>query len=150
MSTVGKFEEFTVNTRIRLSGLWASLLFIFVYVDLFSLYRPDFRAEIEAEEVAGFTIDETFLFFGTIYIVIPSLMVFLSLILRPKICRIANIVLPILYSLTIFAGVYGEWIYYILGSAIEVVLLATIGYYAWNWPRATRTSVDGIEHYAQI
>lgn len=69
-------------------------------------------------------------------VVIPSLMVFCALILRPRINRIANIALGIVYALTIIAGAIGEWNYYILGSAIEVVLLTTIVYYARTWPES--------------
>ncbi|HSJ33990.1 MAG TPA: hypothetical protein VLB85_02950 [Acidimicrobiia bacterium] len=39
----------------------------------------------------------------------------------------------------------GEWNYYVLGSAIEVALLAAIGYYAWTWPKASPTSATGPE-----
>jgi hypothetical protein len=42
-----------VHTRIKLSALWTSMLFVFAYVDLFSLYRADIRADLErAVEVA--------------------------------------------------------------------------------------------------
>ena len=126
-----------VSVRIKLSALWASLLFIFAYVDLFSLYRADFRADIEAGEMGGFTINQSFLLGTTIYVVIPSLMVFLALTLRPRVDRMANIALSIVYALTIIAGAIGEWNYYILGSAIEIALLAAIVYYAWSWPRGT-------------
>jgi hypothetical protein len=132
-----KFEPFNVNVRIKISALWASMLFVFVYVDLFSLYRPDVRADIEAGEVGGFTVNQWFLLGVTVYAVIPSLMVFCALILRPRANRIANIALSIAYALTIIAGAIGEWNYYILGSAIEVALLAAIVYYAWNWPKET-------------
>ena len=71
----------------------------------------------------------------TIYVVIPSLMVFGALVLRPAVNRIANIVLGILYALTIVAGAIGEWSYYVLGSAIEVALLAAVAYYASTWPK---------------
>ena len=64
-----------------------------------------------------------------------SLMVFAALVLRPRVNRLANIALSIIYALTIIAGVIGEWKYYILGSAVEVALLAFIVYYAWTWPR---------------
>lgn len=37
--------------------------------------------------------------------------------------------------LTIAAGAIGEWNYCILGSVIEVALLAGIVYYAWTWPK---------------
>ena len=113
-------EPLNVNVRIKISALWASMLFVFAYVDLFSLYRPDFRADLEAGEIGGFPVNQSFLLGTTVYVVIPSLMVFCALILRPRINRIANIALGIVYALTVIAGAIGEWNYYILGSAIEV------------------------------
>ena len=133
-TTETKFEPSKVNVRIKISALWTSMLFVFAYVDLFSLYRPDFRADLEAAEIAGFTVNQAFLLATTAYVVIPSLMVSLALILKPRVSRIANIVLGIIYALTIIAGAIGEWNYYILGSAVEVALLAAIVYYAWTWP----------------
>jgi hypothetical protein len=135
MTTETKFQPSNVNVRVKISALWTSMLFVFAYVDLFSLYRPDFRADLEAGEIGGFTINQSFLLGTTAYVVIPSLMVFLALILRPRVSRIANIVLGIIYALTIIAGAIGEWNFYILGSAVEVALLAAIVYYAWNWPK---------------
>ena len=62
MSAAGtKLEPSLVNVRVRISALWTSMLFVFAYVDLFSLYRPDFRAAVEAGEVAGFAVNQTFL-----------------------------------------------------------------------------------------
>ena len=118
-------EPFTVNVRIKISALWTAMLFVFAYVDLFSLYRRDFHADLEAGEVNGFTINQWFLLGTTVYVVIPSLMVFVALILRPRASRIANFTLGIVYALTIITGAIGEWGYYILGSAIEVALLAS-------------------------
>jgi hypothetical protein len=137
MSTETKFEPSNVNVRIKIVALWTSMLFVFAYVDLFSLYRPDFRADLDAGEIAGFTVNQAFILGTTAYIVIPSLMVFLTLILRPRVSRIANIVLGIIYALTIIASAIGEWNYYILGSAVEVALLAAIISYAWTWPKET-------------
>ena len=45
----------------------------------------------------------------TAYIVIPSLMVFGALVLRPRLNRILNIGLSIMYAVTIVAGAIGEW-----------------------------------------
>jgi hypothetical protein len=135
MAARPNLEPFNVNVRIKLSALWTSMLFVFAYVDLFSLYRRDFRADIEAGEIGGFTIDQTFLVGTTVYIVIPSLMVFVALVLRPRADRIANIALAIVYALTIVGGAIGEWGYYILGSAVELALLGGVVYYAWTWPK---------------
>jgi uncharacterized protein DUF6326 len=138
-----RLEEFKVNVRIKISALWASMMFVFAYVDLFSLYRPDFRADIEAGEVAGFTIGQGFLLGCTAYILIPSLMVFLALVLRPRINRIANIALSVVYALTIIGASIGEWNYWILGSAVEIGLLGAIAYYAWTWPKGSPAPATG-------
>ena len=130
MAAETNFAPSNVNVRLKISALWTSMLFVFAYVDLFSLYRPDVRADIDAGEVGGFTVNQSFLLGTTVYVVIPSLMVFCALILRPRVNRIANIALSIMYALTIIDGAIGEWNYYILGSAIEVAQLAAIVYYA--------------------
>ena len=137
MTAETRFQPSNVNVRVKISALWASMLFVFAYVDLFSLYRADFRADLEGGKIAGFTINQSFLLGTTIYIVVASLMVFLALVLGSRICRIINVVLGIVYALTIIAGAIGEWNYYILGSAVETALLAVIIYYAWTWPKET-------------
>ena len=145
MTAETKFEPSNANVRIKISALWTSMLFVVAYVDLFSLYRPDFRADLEAGEIGGFTVNQSFLLGTTVYVVIPSLMVFCALILRPRVNRVANIALGIVYALTIIAGAIGEWNYYILGGAIEVALLAAIVYYAWTWPKETPPSTTARE-----
>ena len=137
MSATTHYQDYWINPRIKIAALWVSMLFVYVYVDLFSLYRSDVRADIEAGKIFAFTIGQGFLLGVTMYVVIPSLMVFLSLVLSAKVTRMTNIVLAVLYALTIVGSAVGEWNYYILGSAIEVALLAGIAYYAWTWPKAT-------------
>jgi hypothetical protein len=75
------------------------------------------------------------LFGTTVYVLVPSLMVFCVLILRPRLNRVANIALATVYALTIIVAAIGEWNYYIFGSAMEVALLAAVVYYAWTWPK---------------
>ena len=138
MTAETKLELSNVNVRIKISALWTSMLFVFIYVDHYSLFRADIRADIEAGKMSGFTINQLFLLIVTAYVAIPALMVFLSLILRPGVNRVANIVLGVIYALTIVAGAIGEWNYYVLGSAVEVMSLAAIVYYAWTWPKEAR------------
>jgi hypothetical protein len=132
-----EFERLEVSVRVKISALWTAMLFVFAYVDIFSLFRPDFRADVEAGVVGGFTVNQTFLLVTTIYIVIPSLMVFGALVLRPRINRMANIALTIIYAVTIIAGAVGEWGYYVFGSVVEIALLAAIFHYARTWPKAS-------------
>ncbi len=140
VSEASAYEDQPVSTRLKLSALWISMLFVFVYVDLFSLYREDFRADIESGEIAGFEIGQTFLLFTTLYVAIPSLMVFATLVLRPGLNRILSIGMSGLYGLTILGSAIGEWNCFILGSVLEAILLSLIAYYAWNWPKIQAAS----------
>ena len=138
MSANTDYQDYSINPRIKIAALWASMLFVFAYVDLFGLYRGDIRADIEAGEISAFTIGQGFLLGVTVYVVIPSLMVFLSLVLAARVTRMANIVVAVLYAVTIAGGAIGESnYYYILGSLIEAALLGGVVYYAWTWPKAT-------------
>lgn len=139
-TTCKDLEPATVNVRMKISALWTAMLFVFAYVDIFSLYRPDFRADIEAGAISGLTINQSFLVATTVYVAIPSLMVFATLVLRPRDNRIVSLALSAIYALTIVVGAIGEWGYYILGSAIEIALLAAIAYYAWTWPKLDRST----------
>lgn len=101
MSATTVYQDSWINPRSKIAALWASMLFIFVYVDLFSMFRADIRADIEAGKMFAFTIGQGFLLGVTIYIVIPSLMVFLSLVLPVRVTRMASIVLAVPYAVTI-------------------------------------------------
>ena len=96
-----------------------------------------------AGKVFIFEANQVFFLLTTIYIIIPSLMVFLTLVLKAKLARISNIVLPILYIFTIAGSMVGEaWWYFLLGSVVEILLLTTLMIFAWKWPRETPRSVE--------
>lgn len=138
-STITRYEAYPINPRVRIAALWTSTLFVFVYVDLFSMFRADIRADIEAGKMFAFSIGQGFLLAVTVYILIPSLMLSLSLLLPAQVARMTNIVVAALYAITIAGGAVGEWNYYILGSVAEVALLGAVVYYAWTWPRVSAT-----------
>jgi hypothetical protein len=141
MSATTHYQDYWINPRIKIAALWVSMLFVYVYVDLFSLYRSDVRADIEAGKIFAFTIGQGFLLGATIYVLVPSLMLFLSLVLSVRVTRSFNIVVAVLYAVTIAAGAIGEWNYYILGSLTEAALLAGVVYYAWTWPKAADAAI---------
>ncbi|SER61553.1 hypothetical protein SAMN05216199_0684 [Pedococcus cremeus] len=149
MSSTSTYRDSWINPRLKISALWVSMLFVFVYVDLFGLYRADVRADLEAGKISAFSIGQGYLLGVIVYVALPSLMVFLSLVLPVKITRTANIVLAVLYAVTVAGSAIGEWSYYILGSAIEVALLAGIAYYAWTWPKAVSESAS-TTHEARV
>jgi len=64
-------------------------------------------------------------------------MLALSLVLRPRLNRLLNIVLSLVHFVTILASCIGAtWVYYLVGSLIEATLLAAIAVTARRWPRA--------------
>ena len=74
---------------------------------------------------------------------VPIFFVFLSLVLSARVTQMANIVVAVLYAVTIAGGTIGEsYSYYILGSFIEAALLAGVIYCAWTWPRTTDAVAD--------
>ena len=135
MTTTTEYRDYWINPRLKIAALWTSMLFIFVCVDLFGMYRGDVRADIAAGKIAVFTIGQGYLLGVIVYVALPSLMIFLSLVLPVKVARITNIVLTVLYAVTIAGSAVGEWNYFILGSLIEAGLLVAIVYYAWTWPK---------------
>jgi hypothetical protein len=138
VSTSGSrvLEDARVGVRLKISSLWITTLFLFAYGDIFGFFKPGQIEEVIAGEVSGIEITQVFLLGASVYIAIASMMVFLSLILRPNLSRWANVVLPILYVVSIVASLIGEeWAYYFFLSAVETALLLLIVRYAWTWPR---------------
>lgn len=130
---MGEGKHDSIDVRIKIAALWTSTLFIFAYVDIFAFFRADVIEDVLVGKVAIFDVGQNFLLLTTIYVVIPSLMISLSLILAPKFNRWANLVAGVVYAVTILASCIGEtWIYYWVGSVIEVILLLTIVRYAWK------------------
>lgn len=126
-----------VNVKVKLSGLWASMLFVFAYVDIFGFWRADVIKGALNGEVpgAGAEINQTFMTLTLLYILIPCLMVGFSLMAPTKFNRPTNLVVSTVYAVSVIAFTIGEtWSYYILGSVVEVSLLVAIAVVAWFWP----------------
>jgi hypothetical protein len=129
-------DEVRIGVRLKISALWIAMLFLFAYGDIFGFFRAGLIEEVIAGKVSGIKITQAFLFAVSVYIAIASLMVFLSLVLKPKVNRWTNTVLPILYIASIVVSAIGEtWAYYLFLSVAESSLLLLIVWYAWTWPK---------------
>jgi Family of unknown function (DUF6326) len=139
MSESSIFAEERIGVRLKISGLWIAMLFLFAYGDIFGLFVPGHIDEMRGGKISGIEITQTFLIAASVYVAIASLMIFLTLVLRPTVSRWANIVLPILYIVSIIASVIGEsWVYFWFLSIAEGVLLLLIIWYGWRWPTLER------------
>ena len=135
--TIKDFEDFKVNTKIKLSALWTSVMFCYIYGDYFSLYVP--------KKVEDFISGETLLdsplklFFAAVLMTVPALMIFASTVLKLRINRWLNIVFGIFYTaimlLIAFTSIAPWWSFYVFLALVESILTSIIVYYAVKWPR---------------
>lgn len=133
------FDEQKVNVRVKLAALWASFMFLYIYVDYFSLYMPGKIEDILTGIVFKFDITQAFLIAALVSVTIPALMIFLSVALPAKVNRWANIIIAAVYIPYSLFNLAGEaWLHMIFGAAVEVVLLLLIIRYARNWPTLQR------------
>ena len=122
-----------LDIRIRLAALWTATMMLVAFVDIFGFYRPDYREQIEAGRVFVFDIGQPFMLGIVIYVLIPTLMIALSLLLPPRANRITNLLVAPIFALTIVGAAIGEWGYYVLASGVELALLATIVTLSVKW-----------------
>src|SRR5215203_2746868 len=127
-------EDTRVNMKLKLAALWASFMFLYIYVDYFHLFMPGSIEDILAGKVFAFDITQVFLLAGLASVTIPALMIFLSVALSAKVNRWTNIIVAAVYIPFTLFNLAGEaWMHMVFGAFVEVVLLLLIIRYAWKW-----------------
>jgi hypothetical protein len=135
-NTTRALEDVKVNVKLKLAALWASFMFLYIYVDYFHLYMPGSIEHLIAGKVFVFDITQIFLLVALASVTIPALMIFLSVALPAKVNRWTNIIVSVVYiPFTLFNLAGAAWLHMIFGAVVEVVLLLLIIRYAWKWPR---------------
>lgn len=130
--TVGEPE---IPVRMKLSALWTSVMFCYIYGDYFWLYAPGKLQEILAGRMEPLgQVTEGVLLGTTVSMTIPSLMIFLSLVLRRTPNRWLNIVLGLVYSIFVLITMQGAWTFYLFLGTVDIALTLLIVWYAWRWP----------------
>ena len=129
-----------VHTKLRLASLWASVMFCYIYADYFGLFAPGQLASMNQGQIPplGHSSDGVMIFVSAM-MALPSLMIFLSVILPAWPNRILNMLCGSLYtviiSLTMWSGVH-----FIFYGVIEIALTLLVVFYAWSWPRKSAES----------
>ena len=131
------FENPKINIKIKLSALWASATFCYLYGDYFELYTPDkVNSLITGDNILDSPVK---LLIASIILAIPSVMVAASLLLKPKPNRILNILFGILFTLMMLFVGFGsltEWYtFYVFLAFVESIITFLIVWYAWKWPK---------------
>lgn len=134
-------EDVPVPVKIKLSALWASLMFCYIYGDYFGLYVPGALQHMLDGKMGPLGPTTQGILVGTTaMMVIPSLMVFLSVALKASINRWLNIVLGGVYAVIIVMTMSGAWDFYVTLGAVEIGLSLLTVWIAWNWPRQQRST----------
>ena len=137
MNNSTPFEDIKVNVKVILSGLWAAVTLCYLYGDYFELYVPDkAKGLVEGTNLLDTPLK---LFMAAVLLSLPAVMVFLSLILKPGINRILNIVLGIFFTaVMLFIAVtsLSLWrAFYVFLALLESLITLLIVWYAWRWKR---------------
>lgn len=132
-------EDFQVNIKIKLSALWVAVMFCYVYGDYFILFVPGhIKNLMDGNSGVGTTTPLSLLGFAVL-MTLPIVMIFLSVMLKAKVSRWANISVGIFFTLVMTLIVVtskGQWmLFYIYLGLVEIILTSTIVWLAWKWPK---------------
>ncbi len=138
--TGAALDDIKIHVKIKISALWASVVFCYIYGDYFGLYQPGaLQGMLEGKMGPLGPTTQGILLGTSVMLAIPSVMVFLSLALKPNLNRWMNIILGVIYTVIMLVTMPGAWAFYIFWGIVEVTLTALIVCYAWNWPKQEAT-----------
>ncbi len=130
-------EDHKIPTRFRLSALWTAVMFCYIYGDYFELYVPN--------KVSGLLSGENMLdtpaklFTASFILTVPALMIYLSLVLSPKMAKWLNVAMAGFFTLfTLLVGISslsGWRIFYVFLSLVESCITFTILWQALHWKK---------------
>lgn len=112
-------------------------MFCYIYGDYFELYIPK---KVEGLLNGNNLLDSPMkLFAAAFMLTIPAFMIFLSLILRPKISRLLNIILGAFFTLLmLIIAVLSltKWqTFYVFLAVVESVITSLVIWQAWTWKK---------------
>jgi hypothetical protein len=129
--------------KVKLSALWIFVMLNYIYADILTLMDSSVLNEILSGVVGGnVQITPMFLFMGAVMMEIPIAMIVLSLVLKYKINRWANIVAGVIKTAAVFASMFVgvPAAYYIFFGIIEIITTLYIIRIAWKWSNPETSS----------
>lgn len=130
-------ENPKVNIKVKLSSLWASLIALYIYGDYFDLYTPNKVPNLL--DGKSMLDSPTKLFLAALMLAVPSLMIALSVLLKPKLNRVLNLIFGVFLTLVVIlvgsTSISAWHSFYVFYAVLEAVVTLLIVYLAWNWPK---------------
>lgn len=129
-------ENFKVNTRIKLASLWTTLMLLYIYCDIYSMFRTGHLEEIMAGKMGPFDISQGTLAVMGALLIPPALMITVTIFTRPGIAKWASVIAGVVYTFVNIGNLVGEpWVYYWIYGVLELVMTIIIIIVALRWPR---------------
>lgn len=123
-----------IDTKVKLSAAWVTLIAFYIYADFLSLYRPGQIDEVRRGIMGPLQVSQGTLVVASLIVMIPAVMILLSLLLPAGVNRWLNLILAILYTIVNVGNLAGEsWAYYYLFGIGEIAITAYIFFAAWRW-----------------
>ena len=135
-------EGLRMPVQAKIAAAWTTFMFLYVYIDILAFYKPGVVDDILVGVVWEFDITQTWAITALTLLAIPIFMVVLSMALPARANRVTNLVvasIQVPFAAFNAAGEVGEpWMsFYVLGVALELLVLGFILRSAWTWPRRT-------------
>ncbi len=136
-------QSFQLPRPLRLSLLWAAMMFLYVYNDYIALYAPG-TIEMMGEGQMGplGAATDAVLLGVAVLMTIPALMVFLSAGLPAAFSKWLNAGLGAAYTCVNIAAFFGSPLFYQFIVGVETVLSIFIVVSALTWPRTSPNASD--------
>lgn len=130
-------QDTQIDVKIKLAGLWTATMFCYLYGDYFELYVPGKLASMLDGKILPLGPVTQEILLGTSFMLaIQSVMVFLSLVMKPAFNKWVNCTFGLVFAgIVLLVITNGGWTFYKLLGAVEIALLLGIVWQAWTWPR---------------
>ena len=120
--------------RLRLAAVWTALMFLFVYADLLSFFRPGELAEISAGNMGPVDVSQGSLLVAAVFVAIPALMIVASAAAPFPLVRWLNLGADVVYILVSVGNLVGEsGAYYLFFGVLEIGLAGLVVAYSYRW-----------------
>ncbi|MDC8004139.1 DUF6326 family protein [Aureisphaera galaxeae] len=129
-----------INVKLKLALLWTTLMFLYIYTDYFDLMTPGAIEAFKNQQSPIGPITPGLLVVFATTLMIPSFMIFLPIVLKPRICKWLNIVvaglLSVISILLLIDTLGSKWhTFYAINQVAELIVFAIIIWQAWKWPK---------------
>ena len=126
-----------INVRSKLSFLWTSVMFCFLYGDYFELYVPK---KIQGL-MSGVNMlnSPTKLFIASVVLSIPAIMIAITALINSNVVKWLNIFFGFMFALMMILILINSisiwYAFYVFFAILEVIIALTIVWQAWSWPK---------------